>query len=366
VCQKHSDSNLAKSDDDADDDQDQPDQGQAENQQHDFEPQTRAQLNLLRSREKNTSTLVNKFLQDNNLQIKLRIMLIPGKIYRLDHVNMLSKMSEGNAGMIEFYSDRAAFGAFQRTIIPLLQCADVDANMSFLGLQPSCTPPHRFDMGIAWFREEVSHLHCLRKFTSSLSANLVWLEAMFFTNFPSKCPITLHTSEQERTLGLAWMRCATDAIVEAETLVSAEPNKYTALKGLLEEVGFLDEQFPREVMATGRKEGWQDNPGSELCKTGKFIASGSATTTDCLEKSFGHVHDKIKLNSKSKQMSIITKWYYLGTSPFTENGGMETLKTTRQQYMQSSGAIRDLVCEAQQAASSSYTQQLPCALAKLN
>jgi hypothetical protein len=297
----------------------------------DAEPQTKQAFDLLRLKEKNTTKLSWRFIQDRGLQTRIRIFVQGARFLHHDHVHMCRQMQRGSEGMIEWRADRSAGGSWRRTVKPLLEQTQNKTLWRNLGLRPNTSRPVSMDCEEQWFLDEIETVSMARVFNDCLAADMVWLEAMHVLSIPHKIPIVKHTNARRKTLGCQYMQRLAQAIAKAERNVRENPLRFQELKALLQRVHYLGEQFPRSCLCRGNRENW--NPESaELQSVAVGMSDGSATTADNMEKTFGWVHEKIKLNSRSKKMANGTKMFYFNTTAYAADGGMPMLTTDSSDY----------------------------------
>lgn len=312
------------------------------------EPQNKTQFDLLTAGSKNKAHLVWRFIQDRNLQRKLRVFCIGGRFMQSEHVYMLHKMKQGVDGMIEFHADRACLGSYKRTIVPLLR-SSLDPNvLQKLGFRQNLTNPVPQNCTEEWYKMELAIIRMKRKFDHCLAADMIWLDAQFFLTLPSKIPALLHSDATKAGNASKYMLLLTNAIVRAEALVKEDAVLRRDLQDLLTKCYYVGEQFARECMAKGLKSKFSP-ADPEMQSIARVISSGSATTADALEKTFAWVTDKLKHNSKNKMSCAGTKAFYFNTSPYAVTGGMPMLKTTMDDYHATIDVYGDLVREFNEA-----------------
>ena len=173
-----------------------------------------------------------------------------GRFYHFNHVAMCTAASEGPDASLIWCAKRSAFASFAETALPLLASIHEPYSCQRLGLTPPAGGdggrPVAFDCAEPWFLQERELLFQNRRFKSALTSNLIWLEAMFYVNFPCRVVVVYHPDLHEIKKGFLWMRKLSNAIVKAEALVKSDPAKFAALKNILETIYYLGEQTPRE------------------------------------------------------------------------------------------------------------------------
>ena len=246
---------------------------EADEEEAQAEPTTRKEMNQLRSRY-NTAQLCWTFLQDRYLQQRLRVVCAGGRCLQLAYVSSLDLMCEGPTGFLKHAALRTAGEWYTTTVSSLLELNHDSGLATRLGLLPRMRTP--LDVDVSWVRQDVEVAQMLMDFTVSLASNEAWSQIMFTMCFPHCVAYVAHSDPAERQRGMNYMRLLTEACLSAEQLVRVQPVKYGALKALLDCASFLQEQFPRELMASAKQQNY-DPDSRELQQTAMLMFQGFET-----------------------------------------------------------------------------------------
>ena len=278
--------------------------------------------------------MIHKFFQDDGLRLTLKSIINGSRIIHKSYANMVGKMSEGPDAALEFAARRANEEFIAEDIIPTLLSFYSNETAEYLEFTPkntrtvdpyTCTEP--------WFLEEVRRAESYKTFVVTLSGNHGWAKLQFSRNLPGKLASVHHPNPAVASTGCKYMELLTNSISKAEsTIITAAPGTHGTLKKFIERIGFVGEQFPREIMVTGNNESWRKD-SQELLSMSTACYRGSLTTASVMEKCFAHLAQCLHQSNTNLKLAFESKWLYTICNSQLPSSGLKQIMLTKDDFL---------------------------------
>ena len=190
-------------------------------------------------------------------------------------------------------------------------------------LSPRCDPPLPFNTTV--LEEDFMLINKAFLFGVHLAGNYGWSEMLHRLTLPLAANTLLATDRSDRKRGMSNLKKMVEAIIKAENMVmAAGAGGVGELSSCLKDLAFPDETFAREIMVHIKRGNYSlESPHTaQAVAAMKKISSGSSSTKEILESTFGHLAHVVAKNSTNKSMSAHNLWAYLTSSPFIRPSGM--------------------------------------------
>ena len=247
---------------------------------------------------------------------------------------MLDKMSEGPDAALEFAARRANEEFIAEDIIPTLlslYSAEMAEYLEFTPKGAKTVDPYVCTE--AWFLEERRRADRHKTFLVVLSQNHGWAKLQFSRTLPGKLAVVHHPSSEAAELGCKYMQVLTETISKAEaTVCAAPPGTNQTLKKFIEKIGFVGEQFPREIMVTGNNDAWKKE-SQELQEMASACYRGTLTTASVMEKAFAHLAQAMHQSNVNLKMAFENKWLYTICNSHLPKSGLRQIELTKEDFL---------------------------------
>ncbi|CAK9015600.1 unnamed protein product [Durusdinium trenchii] len=190
-----------------------------------------------------------------------------------------------------------------------------------------CRPP----VDITDVQEDVLLTEKASKFAMELAGSFAWSEQFCQMTFPLAAAALLSDDVQKRTRGMTHLKKLVMAINKAEALLATRPD----LQGLLDTLAFQEETLARELMVHLERGGFQLNhEETQKCQqVMREFCSGTSSTKEILESTFGHLSYVSNASNKNKRMSTMGTWFYAAPSPYVDSSGMTQCLPTERDWL---------------------------------
>lgn len=161
------------------------------------------------------------------------------------------------------------------------------------------------------------------RFGVHLAGNYGWSEMLHRLTLPLGASALLSTEFQDRKRCMSRVKKLVEAILKAENLVMEQEGP-GELGTCLRDLAFQDESFAREIMIYLKKANYKldSEHTAEAIKAMSKFTSGSSSTKEVLETSFGHLAHIVSKHSTNKSIAYSSVWTYLTASASLKSSGM--------------------------------------------
>ena len=265
--------------------------------------------------------MIEDFLKDHEHHIRVRILVICGRVLQSEYATSLKQQGKGQHGMVEYQAERAA-GAFYRTILELFRLLDTERIFKLLDLR---SPNLALDRGDPSLAKDHSRVECLTSFIVELAHARAWSQLHHALCFPHCFVRILSSAGAEETQSLFHRLSLCLKFVDK---ARREHPHLESVQTLVGDIGTLDWVLTREILSEGRREKW--NPESLECirQLAWMCFAGPAETKSCCESTFSWLLDHNSRQSKRNVLGGATKYMYTQICPYPKEGGMNPLKPT--------------------------------------
>ena len=208
------------------------------------DPQTKKEFDSLREDYKNSWAMCADFLQDKDLQKRLRILVISLGPLESEFFRDVAEQKGGQLQLARWAARRAAGESPVVTeTFQLLHDPDVFERLGmFRGTQADVLPEE------PWVQEEMALCDMLFNMIVEVAAARAWSQAMFRVMLPQLCAGLLHENQETAQRLCNFMRQVSEAVLEAENVVGNR-----TLAACLSDMAWHKTQAARELMKMGQE-----------------------------------------------------------------------------------------------------------------
>ena len=230
----------------------------------------------------------------------------------------LTAQQQGLATLREWNAQRC-LGSSCNVTHDIIRTAVSASLYKAMRLSPASIPALPIDTTV--LDEDFTLVNKAFAFGVHLAGNYAWSELLHMHTLPLAGMVLLAQNEGERRKGMSHMKRMIEAIVTAEDLARDRID----IASCLQDLAFQDEPFAREIMIYLKRGNYRfsDPNTAEAIKALEKFVSGSSSTKEILESTFGYLAHCVAKNSTNKNMGCHNMWMYLASSAFVASSGMQ-------------------------------------------
>ena len=280
------------------------------------DPATRAAFQLLRQSYESSHIMVEEFLHDFEGHIKMRTLVLVGRVLQKEYVSALDRHSRGQLSTLLYQADRAG-GLWFETIKKLFKLLDSESVHSRLDFRARSSNVIA-DMDDPTLAKDTRRAKDLFSLIVELSKARCWSQLHHTLCFPNAFVRVFNTPEK-LTESSCFLRKLVTCLKMAASASAAAPDN-EALQKFYADLGTIDWVLTREFVATLEKYDY-NLKAQELRELAFATFASTAETKSVCENSFAWLHDKLARQSKANKANPYTKYMYLATCPYPQQGG---------------------------------------------
>ncbi|CAE7944054.1 unnamed protein product [Symbiodinium sp. KB8] len=292
---------------------------------------SKADLNLLRAQYAHTDAMIEDFMHDHELHLKVRILVFTGRELQLEYAQGLERHKPGQTSMLEWQAARSC-GEWFNTICRLYDLLGREDVLKALDLRPSGDEPLAEDQ--PGLQQDIKIADCMMKLVTELSTARSWSQLHHSLCLPN-CFVRVFATGDNLTRSVVTLRRIVAALRSVDRarkqLQPGRGSMLPAVKELAEDIGTMDWLLTREMIAELEICNYDlsDQRLRELGSRFAAFASAGETKNTC-ENSFNWLADSNKRQSSANKMAQETKYMYLMVCPYATEGGTSTLQIPMQ------------------------------------
>lgn len=288
------------------------------------EPTTRAEFNELRARYSDTVSMALSFLSDHEHHIRVRILVKCGRPLHQEYQYALKCHQQGQTMMARWQAERAN-GLWFTTILNLLRLLESEEFLQQLDLRPSAMSigkaTNLSDPGIA---KDISRCQSMFNLVAELCHARAWSQLHHSLCLPHCFAKIFSPTQAQQDQARRFLQMISANIQAIEDSASRNPSE-AALQKFIKDLGTVGWPLVREILHTGHNVDW-DLSDSALRDIGWALFGSAAETKHTCENTFSWLADSAARQSKALKFNQHTKYMYLTTCPYADEGGSTTIK----------------------------------------
>ena len=210
---------------------------------------SKADLNLLRAQYAHTDAMIEDFMHDHELHLKVRILVFTGRELQLEYAQGLERHKPGQTSMLEWQAARSC-GEWFNTICRLYDLLGREDVLKALDLRPSGDEPLAEDQ--AGLQQDMKIADCMMKLVTELSTARSWSQLHHSLCLPN-CFVRVFATGDNLTRSVATLRRIVAALRcvdrARKQLQPGRGSMLPAVKELAEDIGTMDWLLTREMIA---------------------------------------------------------------------------------------------------------------------
>lgn len=180
----------------------------------------------------------------------------------------------------------------------------------------------------AWVKQEQELLQMVYSFSTYLASNVAWSQLMFKYTLPHGIACLASRSRNEREDATLLLE---EMVLTLRKALEPKHSGNVGLQEILQDLAWHRQAFSAEVMAMLLKSDF-DCHDEDLRSVAVELYSGSSTTKDCIESTFGHLRDAVARSTKNAKASQQLVWMYAQACKYPTTGGVPQIRATDEDW----------------------------------
>ncbi|CAE7218174.1 hypothetical protein AK812_SmicGene13125 [Symbiodinium microadriaticum] len=288
---------------------------QAENAAPDQDVNSKAAFNLLRQQFASTDAMIEAFLKDHGLHLKMRALIFTGRVLQSEYAAGLETHKEGQLAMLRWQAERSCGSWFQVVcrLFDLLRAPAILKSLELTPCDPSSEPASLHSAGLG---QDIEISESMWDLVTELASARCWSQLHHSLCFPN-CFVRVFAEGRDKTRSASTLR----RLVEGLSRVDAarrqlRPGRESLLplvQELADDIATMDWVLTREMIVELEKCNYDlDDQG--LREMAFAVHASSAETKNMCENSFNWLADTNKRQSVANKMSQETKYMGRGVT----------------------------------------------------